>query len=116
MDYKKIQKGSVIGWDWFYVVVECVIVDKRLWVNCICDNANNVYSFSIDKILNTVEPHGWIVLSPEKAVEVASWDDLMSLEENDQAVLLKIGREIPLDIMAEVLSGKHDDRFEGYQK
>ena len=112
MSYKKLQKGSVIGYDWYYVVVDMQIHDGELYLGCICDNANNQYSFSIKEILETKEPHGWLVLSPLKAVEVASWDDIGSLDEDDQRIYNRLDRSIPLDIMAEVLAGKHDHRFE----
>ncbi len=112
MSYKKIEKGSVIGYDLFFVVVEAIIENNDLFISCICDNANNIYSFKIDNILKTDQPHKWIVLSPKKAVEVESWGGLMSLDEEDQVIFEKISRPIPLDVIAEVLAGKHDDRFE----
>lgn len=110
-NYRKIQKGTVIGWDWFYVVVEIVITDGKAYCHCICDNANNSYSFSIDEILQTTEPHKHLIISPIKAISRQNWDS--KLTDEDEKIFLEINREIPMDVIAEVLSGKHDDRWNG---
>jgi hypothetical protein len=44
MNYRRIEKGTVIGWEVFYVVVNAIVHKGELYLNCICDNANNIYS------------------------------------------------------------------------
>lgn len=97
----EISKGAVImvaGW-WFIVVKAIITKDKSINFYCICDNANNIYSHSIKEID--------FFATPFQAVKAHSWDI------GDQALLnLKAKREIPLDVIGEVLAGAHDDRFD----
>lgn len=113
MKYRKIQKGTVIGWDWFFVVVEAVI-DKQgldLDLRCICDNANNIYSFGLSGILKETNPHKWLIIDPKTAIEIKASGSIYDLSEEDQKIYEEIGREIPDDVIAEVLVGYHDHRF-----
>lgn len=112
VNYKRIEKGTVIGRDMFYVVVSTHIEDGKLHLYCLCDNANNIYSFSIDEIIN----EGWLVLSPRQAMAVYSYGSSSGLTEKDEELFHKIDRPIPADVIAEVLSGQEDDRFDHWYK
>jgi len=105
-DYRRIEKGSVLGDDWFFVVVSTHLHDGELYVYCLCDNANNIYSFTLTEIIRD----NWLVLSPKKAMHIYSYG-LSELTEEDENLFLKIDRKIPADVIAEVLSGQEDDRF-----
>lgn len=109
--YRRIEKGSVIGHDWYYVVVSTHIQDGKMYLYCLCDNANNIYSFTIDEILTESTPHKWLVLSPRKAMNIHSYG-LSGLTEEDEELYRKINRTIPADVIAEVLCGQEDDRFD----
>lgn len=108
MSYKRIEKGTVIGTDWYFVVVEAVVQGDQLYLHCICDNANNVYSFEIRDLLDDDE---CLILSPLKAIEIEGWGAEYTLSDGDREIYTRIGRSIPVDVIAEVLAGKHDDRF-----
>lgn len=108
-NYRKIQKGTLLGSNWFYVVVDTVIVNGELWLHCICDNANNIYSFSISEVLNTTDPRKWLVIDPYTAIHKQGWD--YQLIDDDEEIFKAMDREIPVDVIAEVLTGQHDDRW-----
>lgn len=76
----KLVKGALIAVDgWYYVLVyPYASKDGSLSLFCICDNANNIYSWKVEHI-----------------------DEFPPAD-----------REIPYDVIAEVLLGEHDDRFE----
>jgi hypothetical protein len=98
-----LKKGTIIGWDWWYVVIEIALSGQ---VHCICDNANNIYSFSFKEILETKDPREWILLQPE---EFNKKHRLLIHLDNEYYSL--INRELPYDVIIEALHGKHDDRF-----
>lgn len=108
----KLEKGTVIGWNWYYVVVE----STPTGVNCICDNANNTYHFEFDEISNTEAPHPWIVIPPKKALLIHGWGRRDLLSEEEEIVFDKINRDIPVEVIASVLVGIHDDRFKDWEK
>jgi hypothetical protein len=96
----KIEKGMIVSADTcWYVVVEQVFIEDtgKTYVNCICDNANNIYAFEPNEI------HSYMTL---KEVGNLGWDK----PDREIHEHLK-GREIPYRVIVEVLSGKHDDRF-----
>lgn len=98
-----IKKGTIIGWDWFYVVVEVTISGN---VHCICDNANNIYPFTLAQILDTKEPSEWIILQPEEFEE--RYQFFADLEDEYKSL---IEREIPYEVVAKSLCGIYDHRF-----
>lgn len=106
---KTIIKGTII-WpkyeSWWYIVVEQVGND----LHCICDNANNIYSFTIDDIVHYYTPY--------QAMKRANWGNayLETEEENDILNELVDKRDIPVDVIAEVLAGCHNDRFDHWKK
>lgn len=104
--YRRIEKGSVIGQDMFYVIVSTHLHDGKFYLYCLCDNANNIYSFTIDEVLGD----DWLVLSPRKAMQIYSFG-VSGLTKKDEELWHKIKREIPADVIAEILSGQEDDRF-----
>ena len=110
-NYRRIEKGSIIGWDFYYVIVSTHIKDNKLYFYCICDNANNIYSFTLDEILNTKDPHKWLILSPKMAMKIHSFGNQYYLNEEDQELYEKINRPIPAEVIAEVLCGQEDNRF-----
>lgn len=100
---KIIEKGSIVlvnGW-WFVVVMQN---GDQLF--CICDNANNIYSHDID------EPNK--VLSSNEAMRLHGWGNLPDEDESVYDIIKE--RPIPVDVIAEVLSGCHDDRFNHWVK
>lgn len=108
-DYRRIEKGSVIGevGEFFYVVVSTHVYDGEMWVYCLCDNANNIYSFTMGEILKGE----WLILSPKKAMHIYSYSSL-DLTKEDEELYHKIKRDIPATVIAEVLSGQEDNRFD----
>jgi hypothetical protein len=107
VNYRRIEKGTVLGDDWYYVVVSTHIQDNKLYLYCLCDNANNIYSFSMDEILND----NWLILSVRQAMHIYSYG-VSGLTEEDEERYHKMNRKIPADVIAEVLSGQEDDRFD----
>jgi hypothetical protein len=96
----KIDKGMLISSDtcWYVVVEFGVAKDGKLAMNCICDHANNIYQWNLPEI------HSYMTL---KEVGALGWrKPEREIHEHVR------GREIPYDVIVEVLSGKHDDRFE----
>lgn len=108
---KEIQfkKGTVIGWDWFFVVVE-VTYDGQL--NCICDNANNIYSYSINEVLTGTDPHEWVVIQPEETSMFENYDLPEGFREEFKHL---VERGLPYEVMVEVMSGQHDKRFKHWR-
>lgn len=100
----KVNKGSTIFYQaWWYVVVSVAMVDGKILFECICDNANNTYSWSPDKDM--------LILSPEQAMYLHSYrQEPLWFDEHSAAEDAK-RREIPVDVIAEVLAGLHDHRF-----
>jgi len=98
-----LKKGTVIGWDWWFVVIEVTVSGH---VHCICDNANNIYSFESKEILDDEDPHEWLLIQPEEFDEISSlFVDL----DNKYHHLLE--RDLPFHVVVEALSGEHDERF-----
>jgi len=93
---KKIQKGSIIyefGW-WFVVVNQ-----RGETIGCICDHANNVHFINVSDIKYKA--------TPKEAMRAHGWNA------GDEKLLeLSRERDIPVEVIAEVLSGCHDERFE----
>lgn len=72
----------------WYVLVSVSFKDGKTYMNCICDNANNIYSH-------------------EPAL-VTEWFDSRRIGYERP----KNSRPIPYQVIAEVLIGQHDDRFD----
>lgn len=90
-----MKKGDLVSvWGWFLVVVEEVNGN----IHCICDNANNIYSFKKEEVD--------YAFSLKDVVET-EW---CGHDSEDLCKLIK-SRSIPWSVMVEVLSGKHDHRF-----
>ena len=101
---KEVQKGSVTWVNgWWYVVVE----QKGEDLHSICDNANNIYSNKLSECE--------LIATPYEAMTMHGWDYCPSREDDEnfseKALELHRKREIPADVIAEVLAGCHDDRF-----
>lgn len=103
-----LQKGMLLGVSgWWFVLVEAVYYDGMLRLHCICDNANNIYSHAPDEVdtfltLTEVGNVNW------------GWPDELDLYEGKYTQYRR--REIPYDVVAEVLTGRHDDRFTHWSK
>lgn len=95
-----LQKGMLLGeGGWWYVLVEAIWQDGKLHLHCICDNANNIYSHEPEHIDT--------FLSPQEIGNANwGWPDDFGEEHNEYRT-----RSIPYDVVAEVLLGRHDDRF-----
>jgi hypothetical protein len=105
----KYEKGSVVWYQGiFYVVVSVVTKNIETYVNCVCDNANNIYAFK------TTELRDSVVLCVRDVVQYQSFGTADDMELWDK--LMNIGRPIPINVIAEVLVGLHDDRFDHWYK
>lgn len=94
----RIEKGGLVfesgGW---YIIVEIVYTNDKVYIHCICDNANNVYSFE-----------------PSKVDYIACKDEILADSfgrASDKFRELKMEREIPYQKLYEILSGDQDNRF-----
>lgn len=108
MNAKKIiTKGSIIWVDGiWYVVVE----QKGDDYHCICDHANNIHSYTLDDI----DQH----YTPYTAMTRHGWGHDYNLSDLENSVFeqLVVRRDIPVETIAEVLAGCHDDRFTHWSK
>lgn len=107
-----LQKGSVLTLEgWFYVVIRVAFLPtiKQFKIQCICDNANNRYSFSIDELIS--QPN-FILMSAKTAVHYSEWGAPAEMSNEQLSFLKNLEREIPLNVIAEALSGIHDHRFD----
>jgi len=103
----RIEKGGVLLTNWYYVIVSIVYTEGDIWLNCICDNANNIYSFSLSEI----KKEKFVILTGAQALYLANWSSYQDLEEKDIELIQSRNRPIPVDVITEVLVGIHDDRF-----
>lgn len=100
----KLEKGMIVSADTcWYVVVEVVFdaMSKKTLLHCICDNANNTYTWtpeSIHSYMSLEEIRNLGYVRPER--EFPSY-----LKE----------RTIPYDVITEVLLGREDNRFDHYE-
>lgn len=105
---KELSKGSIIFVDnWWFVVVEQDEND----LYCICDNANNIYSFKLE------EPK--FVATAKQAMTMRGWGYAIhdaDEEFNDKLIELNSKRSIPAEVIAEVLAGCHDNRFDHWKE
>jgi len=94
----KLEKGMLVSLDGIWYVVVLVRYDSvrgETILYCICDNANNTYSWSVNKI------DSYLTLK-----EIGN----LGYGEPERGVLCD--REIPYDVITEVLAGRHDNRFD----
>lgn len=120
--YPRIIPGTLLGYDWFYVVA---FVDAT-GIKCICDNANNTHSFTLEEINRTTDPHPWLVLDPETVANLGwysltwvietlvKYKRITPLESESMKHLLD--REIPWQVIVECQNGHHADRFQSLPK
>ena len=88
-------KGDIIAWDGIWYVIVEIAYNRRtgdLDLYCICDHANNIHSINADDI----EVH-------------------VPLSKIYDYVPVKNKREIPHDVIKEVLAGDHDGRFDHWK-
>jgi hypothetical protein len=100
----RLQKGMLVSADnWWYIVVDIVYNynDQRVSFLCICDNANNRYTFDEKDII------AHLTLTELHMAANGYWPN------RDFPNGLKT-RDIPLSVVAEVLCGREDDRFSDY--
>lgn len=97
---KELTKGSVvfIHGIWYVVVNIMVQDDFSIKLNCICDHANNRYSCRLEDTA--------LILSAKKAIHISSYGT-----SDDKINDIVYERAIPIDVIAEVLTNAHDDRF-----
>ena len=97
----KLEKGMLVSeGGWWFVVVNIRYTPKvnTLILECICDNANNVYGWAANEVkdyLNLKEIANLSYNWPERY----EWNHEMR------------SREIPYEVITEVILGRHDDRF-----
>lgn len=87
---------------WFVVVNIRVRSVKEVVLECICDYADNRYIWGLDEIAS------YLNLKEIRDLNYRWPDRFPSGGYNS--------REIPYDVITEVLLGKEDDRFEDYDK
>lgn len=94
-----ISKGTIIFVaSCWYVVVE--VHEGKLF--CICDNANNIYSWNLADCD--------CIASAKEAISAANWGN-----GDDKLISALNERECPFEVIAEVLVGLHDDRFDHWK-
>jgi len=52
-DFVSLEKGMLISTDICWYVVVCIGFNsdnKKEYIRCVCDNANNIYSFELEEI------------------------------------------------------------------
>lgn len=92
---QKVEKGSImlVSGIW-YIAVK----DTGKYINCICDHANNTHGWEKDDIDYLATPY--------EAMRMHGWRD----GEEKLGELFR-ERSCPVETIAEVLAGCHDDRF-----
>ncbi len=94
-----MNKGDIIfvGGIW-YIVTK----DNGKYISCICDHANNI--------------HGWehqsvdLKLTAREAMRFHGWREYPDHLDEEKVMKITDERAIPVTVIAEVLSGCHDDR------
>lgn len=111
-NYRSIAKGSIIFFESrFYVVVSYEKYKEVLYINCICDNANNQYSWTLKSIV--CDPDH-LIINAFFAMQLHMFRSGYFLDEHDASLLESgkaLDRGIPVEVIAEVLAGCHDSRF-----
>ena len=99
----KLEKGMVAyHCGIFHVVVEVMLTGDGVELFCICDHANNIFSFNVSDFADRAN---------SRLIERT---DITALEATGAAA--DLGREIPWDVIGEVLLGRHDHRFDHWKK
>lgn len=101
----KLERGMLISTDnvW-YVVVNVRYSLGKVWLECICDNANNRYTWE-----------------PQDVTCYLSLDEIrnrgyMGWEARDYIHKDVADREIPDGLILDILLGKQNDRFDDYEE
>lgn len=95
-----LEKGmllSVASGEW-YIFISAQVTKDLVYLNCICDHANNVFSFEPDEIVD------YLSLREISDIEWAG------LPGRIRKIMQK--RPIPHDVIVEALAGRHDRRFD----
>lgn len=95
----KIEKGMIVSVDDVWYVVVMAVYDKEhktTYLYCICDHANNIHVWPVNNV------HSYMSL---KEIGNLDWEDVGRVMYDLQ------DREIPYQVITEVLAGRHDDRF-----
>lgn len=96
----KYEKGSCVFIDgWWFVVV----YDDGHHIRCICDNANNSYTWNHNDVIFS--------LNTKESVLLGSGGVYNGYLPKQQIP----DRKIPVDVIAEVLVGLHDHRWENFK-
>lgn len=86
----KLEKGMLITVDhiWYVAISFNYDIETRVGIVwCVCDNANNIYTWDLGRVTH-----------------------YMTLKDVAEEKRSPIDREIPHDVIVEVLSGRHDGR------
>lgn len=103
MNKFKLEKGMLIAVQGIWHVVTEIMFDKetkKTWLNCICDNANNRYSWE------TTEIDFFLSCKDIADFGYVGWPEEIPEELRE--------RKIPHDVVTEVLLGRENDRFSDY--
>ena len=101
----KLEKGMLItpGSIEWYVVFEVVFYKNKTYLHCICDHANNIYSF---------EPNDIIAYLSIDEITNFNYDGFPNRKfSNDQ-----YKRDIPYDVIHEAILGTQKNRFSHWTK
>lgn len=101
MNPREVGKGTIVlcCGIWYVVVkVKKSLLGKIEGFSCICDHANNIH-------YNSLEQCEYIATAYE-AMRAYGWE-----QGEEELLELKGERNIPIDVIAEVLAGCHDDRW-----
>lgn len=95
-----LEKGGLIfvtgGW---FIIVNIRLIKGEIIFDCICDNANNIYSHQAKEVdyaanLKEINQYSFTSGASDKFNEICQ------------------ERKIPYEVIVEVLAGGHDDRFD----
>jgi hypothetical protein len=97
-----LERGSIVMvWGIWHVVIEVVLEeDGRVLLNCVCDHANNRFTFGVNEVDVLIDKRGLL------AINYGNLRDDLQKAVNE--------RPIPYDVICEVLCGSQDDHFEDY--
>lgn len=96
----KLEKGGLIlvSGIWHVIVAIRLNKDKKLSIDCICDHANNIYS--------------WEAKDIDLSLTLKEIAKLAYNQPNEKVSEAVRKRDIPYDVIVEVISGREDCRFD----
>lgn len=84
----------------WYVLVNVVWLNNKIYLQCICDHANNQHTLDLDENI-----HSYMSL---EEIGNSGWEMPKRILNHEHMK----DREIPFKVVSEVILGRHDERFE----